>query len=368
MSFCKEPPRAHDAIARIAILYVNLGTPDAPTATAVRRYLKEFLSDPRVVEIPGIIWRPVLYGLILPFRSAKSAQKYASIWSREGSPLKVYTELQARQLQAQMSERGHEVQVAYAMRYGSPSIPAVLAQLKADGCDRILILPAYPQYSATTTASAYDAVFSHLARQRHVPELRLLKHFHDDEGYIQALKNSVLAHWAEHGRPDKLVMSFHGVPKRTLLLGDPYFCECQKTGRLLARQLGLHEDQYVISFQSRFGKAEWLQPYTAPTLKKLAAEGVARVDVICPGFVADCLETLEEIAIEARQEFFDAGGKAFHYIPCLNGSADWIAALAQLAEQHLAGWPTMLPPAVREERKRVALESQARARQHGAER
>ncbi len=345
----QEPPYTHGTIGKTAVVLVNLGTPDAPTAPALRRYLKQFLSDPRVVEIPKAAWWLVLNGIILPLRSGKSAAKYASIWTKEGSPLRVHTEKQATLLRGYLGERGHDVRVAHAMRYGNPSLPEVLDKLKADGCDRILVLPAYPQYSGTTTASIFDAVFKHYAGVRNVPELRLVKHYHDHDGYLQALKKSVLAHWDSHGRPDKLVMSFHGVPKRTLLLGDPYHCECHKTARLLAAQLQLSSDQYLVTFQSRFGTAEWLQPYTAPTLEKLAKEGVRRVDVMCPGFTSDCLETLEEIAMEARRDFLTAGGKEFNYIPCLNESPTWIAALAEIAEQHMIGWPTMLTPQMRQE-------------------
>jgi ferrochelatase len=239
-------------------------------------------------------------------------------------------------------------------------------KLKADGCDRILILPAYPQYSATTTASIFDAVFNHYAKVRNVPELRFVKHYHDDEGYIEALKKNVLAHWDVHGRPDKLVMSFHGVPKRTLLLGDPYHCECHKTARLLASALHLAPEQYIVTFQSRFGRAEWLQPYTAPTVQKMGKAGVRRIDVLCPGFTSDCLETLEEIAMEVKQDFLTAGGKEFHYIPCLNEDPMWIGALAEIAEQHLVGWPTMLTPQMQEDARKDAEAARQRAMQMGA--
>jgi ferrochelatase len=366
MPFNKEPAFTHGSTSKTAVLLVNLGTPDAPTTPAVRRYLKQFLSDQRVVEIPKAVWWFILHGLILPLRSGKSAEKYASIWSKEGSPLKVHTEKQALLLRGYLGERGHEVQVVYAMRYGNPSLPQVLDRLKADGCDRILILPAYPQYSATTTASIGDVVFSHYAQVRNVPELRFVKHYHDHAGYVQALAKSVLAYWEVHGRPDKLVMSFHGVPKRTLLLGDPYHCECQKTARLLATQLGLTTDRYAVTFQSRFGKAEWLQPYTAPTLVKLAKDGVKRVDVMCPGFTGDCLETLEEIAMEARRDFLKAGGLDFHYIPCLNETPPWIHALADIAEQHMAGWPTRHSAAAREEQNRQADITRTQAKRMGA--
>jgi ferrochelatase len=368
MRFAKEPDRTHGTIARTAIVLVNLGTPDAPTAAAVRPYLKQFLSDPRVVEIPRAIWWFILHGVILPFRSGKSAEKYASIWTSEGSPLRFHTQKQALLLRGYLGERGHDVQVTYAMRYGNPSLSQVLDGLKADGCERILILPAYPQYSATTTASTFDAVFSHYARVRNMPELRMVKHYHDHDGYIQALKESALSYWQKHGRPEKLVMSFHGVPKRTLLLGDPYHCECHKTARLLAVQLGLSQDQYMVTFQSRLGKAEWLKPYTAPTLQALAGDGVKRVDVICPGFVSDCLETLEEIDMEGRRDFLMAGGKEFNYITCLNESPAWIAALSDIAEQHMLGWATALTAAERDRHEQEARMSRAEAIRLGANR
>ncbi|WP_020653995.1 ferrochelatase [Massilia niastensis] len=345
MPFRKEPPHAHGSIPQHAIVLVNLGTPDEPTRPAVRRYLKQFLSDPRVVEIPSRIWWFILHLFILPFRSGQSAAKYRTIWTREGSPLMVHTQKQANLLDRMLAERGHEgVKVVMAMRYGTPALSDVLERLKEEHCDRIVVLPAYPQYSGTTTASIWDAVFGHYRRVRNIPELRLVKHYHDHEGYIKALAASVEAHWDNHGRGQKLVMSFHGVPKRTLLLGDPYFCECQKTARLLAAELGIGPEAYLVTFQSRFGKAEWLQPYTAPTVQQLAREGVERIDVICPGFTSDCLETLEEINMEVRHEFEAAGGKEFHYIPCLNESPAWITGMAEIAEQHLIGWPTVTTP------------------------
>jgi protoporphyrin/coproporphyrin ferrochelatase len=362
----QEPPYTHGAMPRTGVVLVNLGTPDAPTASSVRRYLKQFLSDPRVVEIPRAAWWLILRGIVLPLRAGKSADKYASIWTGDGSPLKVHTEKQALLLRGYLGQRKHEVQVAYAMRYGNPALPEVLDKLKADGCDRILVLPAYPQYSGATTASIFDAVFSHYRQVRNVPELRLVKHYHDADPYIQALKKSLLAHWEQHGRPERLVMSFHGMPKRTLLLGDPYHCECHKTARLLATALGLAPSDYLVTFQSRFGRAEWLQPYTAPTLRKLAKEGVKRVDVICPGFTSDCLETLEEIAVEAKRDFLTAGGTAFHYIPCLNEDPAWIAALADIAQQHMGGWTTVLTPDMREQLRKEAETSRKQALSMGA--
>jgi ferrochelatase len=252
------------------------------------------------------------------------------------------------------------------MRYGTPSLPQVLDQLKAANCDRIAVLPAYPQYSGTTTGSIWDAVFAHYAQVRNVPELRLVKHYHDHDGYVDALRESVLAHWEANGRGEKLVMSFHGVPKRTLMLGDPYHCECHKTARLLAERLRLTPDEYVVTFQSRFGRAEWLQPYTAPTVQELARSGLRRIDLICPGFTSDCLETLEEINMEVRRDFEAAGGQEFHYIACLNETPAWIAGMAEIAEQHLIGWPTMMSPSQREAERRDAEIGRERALQMGA--
>ncbi|TDP74249.1 ferrochelatase [Roseateles toxinivorans] len=344
MRYQPEPAFSHGQTPRTAVLLCNLGTPDEPTAPALRRYLAQFLSDTRVVEIPAIVWKVILHGIILRVRPAKSAAKYASVWMPEGSPLRVWTERQAKLLGGYLGERGHAVAVRYAMRYGNPGIPQVLDELAAQGVTRLLILPAYPQYSGATTASTIDAVSQWTTQRRNIPELRFVNRYHDDPGFIAALANSVREHWEREGRPDKLVMSFHGMPARTLALGDPYHCECLKTGRLLAEALNLAKEQYLVTFQSRFGKAKWLEPYTEPSLKRLAAEGVARVDVICPGFSADCLETLEEINLEAREAFLAAGGKDFHYIPCLNDRPDGMRALTALAERHLQGWPTQVAP------------------------
>ncbi len=339
MPFLAEPAYAHGTPARTAILLLNLGTPEAPTTAAVRRYLKEFLSDPRVVEIPRPLWWLILNGIILNFRPAKSAAKYAQIWDKDGSPLKVHTERQTKLLRGYLGEQGHAaLLVDYAMRYGNPSIASVLARLKEQHCERILVLPLYPQYAASATATAFDEVSDFFKQTRNIPELRMVKHFHDHPGYVAALAEGVRKHWAQHGKPDRLLMSFHGLPRYTLERGDPYHCECQKTARLLAGALALAPEQYQLSFQSRFGRAEWLQPYTAATLAQWGKQGLRRADVVCPGFVADCLETLEEIGIEGKAEFLKAGGKEFHAIPCLNESDVWIRALAQIASEHLQGW------------------------------
>jgi ferrochelatase len=340
MSFAKEPAFDHSRRPTTGLLIVNLGTPEAPTAPALRRYLGQFLADPRVVEIPKLLWMPILHGIILRVRPAKSAHKYASIWMKDGSPLRVWTEKLGTLLQGYMGGRGHKLTVKWAMRYGQPSIAKQLDALKAEGATRILVLPLYPQYSGATTASVMDDVFAWGRTVRQLPELRFINHFHDDTRYIEALADSVRQYWLKEGRGDKLLMSFHGMPERTLHLGDPYHCECHKTARLLAERLGLSKDQYVVSFQSRFGRASWLQPYTEPTLQQLGKAGTKRVDVICPAFVSDCIETLEEIAMEGKQAFLSNGGESFHYIPCLNDNPAWLKALSGLCEQHLQGWPT----------------------------
>ena len=349
--FLPEPPYRHGAAPRTGLMLMNLGTPEAPTAAAVRPYLKEFLGDPRVVEMPRALWWLILNGIILNTRPKKSAEKYAKIWTAEGSPLLVHTRRQADLLAKALNSpspaltgrvdkrsASTETLIEYAMRYGSPSIAAALSRLREQGCTRILAFPLYPQYSASTTATAFDALFAWLAQTRNMPEIRTVRSFHDHPAYIAALAANIGEYWAAHGRPDKLLMSFHGVPRDTLDQGDPYHCECQKTGRLLAEALGLAASDYALTFQSRFGRAAWLQPYTAATLEALGKQGVGRLDVVCPGFVGDCLETLEEIALEGKALFLAAGGKEFRYIPALNEHPQWISALAAIACEHLAGW------------------------------
>jgi ferrochelatase len=340
MSFAPEPPHRAGLPSATAIVLVNLGTPDAPTPAALRRYLAQFLADPRVVEIPRLVWWPILHGVVLRVRPARSATKYQGIWTPEGSPLQAWTRKQATLLRGYLGERGHRVEVRHAMRYGNPSVSSVLDELKAAGAARILVLPMYPQYAGATTASAFDAVHAWAKKIRHLPELRFVSRHGDDAGYIDALARRVQDHWQAHGRPERLVLSFHGVPRRVIALGDPYERECLQTARLLGERLGLAASEMIVTFQSRFGKAEWLQPYTEPTLVALARQGIRHVAVMCPGFTADCLETLEEIDHEARHAFTAAGGTSFHYIPCLNDSHPWIAALAALAIRHLQGWPT----------------------------
>lgn len=338
-SLLQEPAFKHDYTPKTGVLLINLGTPEAPTAKALRPYLKQFLSDPRVIEIPKAIWWLILNGIILNVRPAKSAAKYASIWTQEGSPLLVHTRKQASLLKGWLGEQGMpQLMVEYAMRYGQPSVESTLQRMRAAGLERLLVIPLYPQYAGSSSATALDEVFRTLQRMRNMPEVRTVRHFHDHPAYIRALADTVREHWRLNGRGDKLLMSFHGVPRFTLDKGDPYHCECLKTGRLLAEALGLDKSQYIVSFQSRFGKAEWLKPYTTEVLSQLARDGVGKLDVMCPGFVGDCLETLEEIAMEGKEDFLTHGGKEYRYIPCLNEHPGWIAALGELAAANLGGW------------------------------
>ena len=329
--------RHERAVSKTAILLANLGTPDAPTAPALRRYLAEFLGDRRVVDLPRLLWWPILYGVILTTRPAKSAQKYAKIWTAAGSPLKVHTERQAKLLRGLLGETGDQDSVvAWAMRYGAPAIGTVLDGLAQDGVGRVLVLPLYPQYAGSTTASIYDAVDAWRKRHPQAMQFVEVRSYAEHPAYIAALAAGIREQWQAGPCPDKLVMSFHGIPQRAVDLGDPYADQCRRTADLLAAALDLAPAQWQLTFQSRFGRAEWLQPYTQPTLEQLAREGVKHVDVICPGFVADCLETLEEIAMECRDAFIAAGGRQFRYLPCVNERPDWIAALATIAREQLA--------------------------------
>ena len=316
----------------MGVLLVNLGTPDAPTKAAVRRYLKEFLSDKRVVEIPSIIWQPILRGIILNTRPAKSAEAYSLVWTEQGSPLAVHTRDQADALATNMDS----VQVDWAMRYGNPNIQSRLEILKDAGCDRILIAPLYPQYSGATTASVHDAVFEAVQSMRWQPAIRLLPAYHDDEAYIDAIAQSLEAGLAELDfQPDAIIASFHGMPQRTLELGDPYHCHCQKTARLVAEKTGR---DLTIAFQSRFGRAKWLEPATDKVLESLPAQGKKNVVIFAPGFASDCLETCEELAIRGKEQFEQAGGEKFAYIPCLNDGEIGMTMLEKLIRRELSGW------------------------------
>ena len=323
----------------IGVLFTNLGTPDDTSVKAVRRYLAEFLSDRRVVDLNRALWLPILYGIILTFRPKNSAEGYHSVWTEEGSPLLVYARRQAEQIQARLDrEVERPVHVALAMRYGNPSIETGLRELDAAGCKQVLVLPAYPQYSATTVATTFDKVGEVLADWPEPPALRQINRYHDEPGYIEALANSVREHWAEHGRAEKLVMSFHGIPKRYVKLGDPYPRDCGVTAQLLASELGLSRNEYKVCFQSRFGREPWLQPYLDETMKAWGAAGMKSVDVMCPGFSSDCLETLEEIKEENREYFEEAGGGSLRYIPALNDRDDHVDMFTQLIKRELSGW------------------------------
>ncbi|MDR2787990.1 MAG: ferrochelatase [Candidatus Accumulibacter sp.] len=327
------PAPRPDEAGKTGVLLINLGTPDAPTVPAVRRYLRELLSDPGVVRLPRILWQPILHGIVLRVRPRRLAERYAAIWTLDGSPLKWHTERQAELLGGLLARSGRTARVDYAMRYGQPSIPAVLSRLSSEGCARILLLPLYPQYSASTTATALDAARRWADSLSDPPELRAIRGFAREPDYIAALAASVRRHWAAHGRPAssyRLLMSFHGIPARAVESGDPYHDECLDTARLLSRALNLDEATGLLSFQSRFGGGRWLQPDTSTTLENLGRQGIERVDVLCPGFPADCLETLEEIAIAGKSTFLRAGGRTYFPIPCLNESDDWIHALKKM--------------------------------------
>lgn len=332
---------AHARTARTGVLLINLGTPDAPTAPAIRRYLRQFLSDRRVVEVPRPLWWLLLNLLILPFRPRKLVTAYGAVWGADGSPLLTIGRAQQSGLQAAL---GPDIPVALAMTYGEPSLARALADLRAAGVQRLLALPLYPQYSATTTAAAMDALYRLLMRERFPPALRMVRDYHDDPGYIAALAASVRAHWARHGEGTHLLMSFHGIPQRNLHLGDPYYCHCHKTARLLADALSLTEDRWSLSFQSRLGRMPWLQPYTDDRIRSLAGDGCKQLDVICPGFSADCLETLEEVSIGYDHLFREAGGEVLRYIPALNAEEVHLKALEGLVRTHLQGWPLRSEP------------------------
>jgi ferrochelatase len=325
----------------------NVGTPAAPTASALRPYLAQFLADERVIEYPRWLWRPLLHGVILNTRPRRSARLYQRVWTGEGSPLLVILRRQAEQLQEALSAALHvPVRVAIGLRYGQPSIATGLRELDAAGARRVLAFPLYPQYSATTTATSLDAVFDELKTWRWMPELRTINHYHDRPDYIAALADSVREHWVTSGRPQRTLISFHGIPRDYFVNGDPYYCECQKTARLLAEALALAPDEYAVTFQSRFGPSEWLQPYTDRTLEAWGREGLSHVDALCPGFSADCLETVDEVGTEGGHAFREAGGGELHYIPALNDRPDHIAMLSAAITEQLAGWLQPVNPTV----------------------
>lgn len=339
MNYTSQTDFRHDQQPKTGVLITNLGTPEAPTPKALKSYLREFLSDPRIVEYPRLLWWLVLNGIILNSRPRRSARSYASVWTEQGSPLLVHTREQRRALADRL---GTELVVEFAMRYGNPSIASVVGTMLDHGVRRLLVLPLYPQYSATTTASTFDAIAADFKTRRWLPEMRFVSHYHDYGPFVQACATHIQQHWAEHGRCDKLLLSYHGIPKRYLLNGDPYHCQCHASSRLIAEALGLGEHEYLTTFQSRFGRDEWLSPSTDDTLKSLPTQGVKSVQVFCPGFSADCLETREEIDVENRHYFNASGGERFDYIPCLNAESHHIDALELLIQSNLQGWETAI--------------------------
>ena len=317
------------------VLLVNLGTPEAATPSAVRSYPRQFLSDPRVVELPRLAWLPILYFLVLPFRPGKTAKKYAKIWTPDGSPLRIYHERQAQLLRGYLGQKMKSpVPVFASMRYGKPNIAYGLKELASKGCNRVLVIPMYPQYAGSATGSVEDEV----NRVKVKPETRVLHDFHDHRAYAKSIAKNVNDYWFKHGRPDRLLMSFHGIPKKSGDGGDPYQKQCLESARLIATELGWNDQRTTVAFQSRFGAAEWIKPYTVEVLTEMGKAGVGRVDVLCPGFATDCLETLEEIAIEGRDAFRKAGGKDFHYIPVTNDTPPWMTALSIIAIEQLENW------------------------------
>lgn len=340
MRYIRQSDQLKQPGGGLGILLVNLGTPDEPTTPAVRRYLAEFLSDPRIVAIPRFLWMIILHGIVLRVRPKRSAEAYRSIWTDEGSPLLAISKKQLAALETALQPRlSGQVHFALGMRYGNPSIPQALEQLRRLNVERLLVLPLYPQYSATTTASIFDAVTDELQRWRWIPELRFIHRYHDDPVYLDALSASIREFRQREGEAQKLLFSFHGIPRDYHESGDPYPDECQATARGVVQRLGLGTDQWQVAFQSRFGAQEWMKPYTDETLKQWGAAGVESVQVVCPAFAADCLETLEEIGGENRDYFLQAGGRDYSYIPCLNDRPDHIAMLADLMARHVRGWP-----------------------------
>jgi ferrochelatase len=340
MRYIKQSDQLQQPDGGLGILLVNLGTPDEPTTPAVRRYLAEFLSDPRIVAIPRLLWMIILHGIVLRIRPKRSAAAYRSIWTDEGSPLLAISKQQQAALEASLTTRLQgKFTIVLGMRYGNPSIPNALEQLRRCNVQRLLVLPLYPQYSATTTASIFDAVTRELQRWRWIPEIRFIHRYHDDPAYLDALSASIREFRGREGEAHKLLFSFHGIPRDYHASGDPYPDQCHTTARGVVERLGLRSEQWRVTFQSRFGAQEWMKPYTDETLKQWGAEGIESVQVVCPAFAADCLETLEEIAKENRDHFLQAGGQSYAYIPALNDRPDHIAMLADLIARHVCGWP-----------------------------
>jgi ferrochelatase len=368
MKYIGSKDYSHSTVEKAGVIFTNLGTPEAPTASALRKYLAEFLWDPRVVEFPRPLWWLILHLIILRIRPARSAKTYAKIWTDQGSPLMKYTQAQVAAIRNKFSTlKLDHIEIDFAMRYGQPSIESVIKKFHDRYVTRLLIVPLYPQYSGSTTGSTFDAVAEVLKKLRWMPELRFVQNYADDETYIFACAQQINKFWIENQKSEKLIFSFHGLPKRYLTAGDPYHCQCYKTARLIAEKLGLNETQWQLTFQSRFGREEWLQPYTDKTLEILPGQGVSSVDVFCPGFSADCVETLEEIDMLNREIFFDAGGKSFQYIPALNAEDAHIQAITELALKHMQGWEQLHTDYNEDDMAMQKMVSQQLARQLGAD-
>ncbi|MEM8844065.1 MAG: ferrochelatase [Pseudomonadota bacterium] len=368
MKYIGKKNYSHASVERVGLLVTNLGTPEAPTAPALRKYLAEFLWDPRVVEYPRPLWWLILNLIILRIRPKRSAETYAKIWTKEGSPLMAHTKALVASVKQHFTQQQLEhIEVEFAMRYGQPSISSALHKLHEKNVTKLVVMPLYPQYSGSTTGSTFDAVAKVFEKLRWVPELRFVQHYADDPVYIDACSQQIKNYWASHQQSDKLIFSFHGLPKRFLLSGDPYHCQCHKTARLIADNLGLSDSQWQLTFQSRFGREEWLKPYTDKTLEKLPAEGVTSIDIFCPGFSADCVETLEEIDMLNREIFMDAGGQQFQYIPALNAEPAHIQAVTQLALRNMQGWEQVSSNYDEAKDRQLKMKSQQLAKNTGAE-
>ena len=329
----------HGSKEKIGVLITNLGTPDAPNKKELKVYLNQFLSDPRVIELPKILWQIILKLVILQIRPSKSAEAYKQIWTDKGSPLLDIANRQLNKIQSSFSSKNENIVFEVGMRYGNPSIPDALLKLQKKQVRRLLVLPMYPQYCAATTGSTFDEVTNVLQKWRWIPEMRFINQYFEEKNYIEALSNSIKSFWKKTSKPQKIIFSYHGIPKRYLTNGDPYHCFCLKTTRLVKEYMGLSDDEIMTTFQSRFGREEWLKPYTSETLKELPKQGIKNIHIISPGFSSDCLETLEELEEENKEYFMESGGENYHYIPCLNDHDDHIDVFVNLIKKHTQGWP-----------------------------
>ena len=339
VKYIGEKDYEHGSKEKIGILITNLGTPDAPNKKELKVYLNQFLSDPRVIELPKILWQILLKLVILQIRPSKSAEAYKQIWTDKGSPLLDIANRQLNKIQSSFSSKNENIVFEVGMRYGNPSIPDALIKLQKKQVRRLLVLPMYPQYCAATTGSTFDEVTNVLQKWRWIPEMRFINQYFEEKNYIEALSNSIKSFWKKTSKPQKIIFSYHGIPKRYLTNGDPYHCFCLKTTRLVKENMGLSDDEIMTTFQSRFGREEWLKPYTSETLKELPKQGIKNIHIISPGFSSDCLETLEELEEENKEYFMESGGENYHYIPCLNDHDDHIDVFVNLIKKHTQGWP-----------------------------